>query len=58
VTEQAVIDGIVLRTVRSGASTVEYAVMLALIIVIAVVAVDQLGASVYNSLWETVEALE
>ena len=41
-----------------GPTSVEYAVMLALIIVVCVSVVSSIGSAAYNSLWTVVEALD
>ena len=41
-----------------GPTAVEYAVMLALIIVVCASAVSSIGSMAYKSLWTVVEALE
>ena len=42
----------------SGPTAVEYAVMLALIIVVCASAVGSIGTAAYNSLWQVVEVLK
>jgi pilus assembly protein Flp/PilA len=43
---------------ETGTSAVEYAVMLALIIVVCLVALDSLGRASYEALWQVVDVLE
>ncbi len=43
---------------EEAATVVEYAVMLALIIVVCVVSISALGESVYDALWDAADALE
>lgn len=43
---------------EGATSAVEYAVMLALIVVVAIVAIVGLGEAAYDALWDAVEALE
>ncbi len=45
-------------TDESGPTAVEYAVMLALIIVVCASTVGSVGKAAYNSLWQVVEVLD
>jgi pilus assembly protein Flp/PilA len=45
-------------TEESGPTAVEYAVMLALIIVVCASTVGSVGMAAYKSLWEVVEVLD
>jgi pilus assembly protein Flp/PilA len=43
---------------ESGPTAVEYAIMLALIIMVCVSTIASVGTSAYSSLWDAVEALD
>ena len=43
---------------ETATSAVEYAVILALIVAVCVVAITELGNASYDALWDVVEALE
>ena len=47
-----------LLRVDEGTSAVEYAILLALIVSVCVVAVTELGNSSYHAIWDVVDALE
>ena len=43
---------------EKASSVVEYAIMIAVIVVVCIIAITALGEAAYDALWEAVEALD